>query len=99
MFSSITSSNSLHSMMAQPATSPYSGYSSNLTNQAMSGLLGGSGLANQSSAQQQMNAWNQAVAKPAKWMFNGKVCDVREMADKIWSGDCPEKTFFILKYE
>ena len=99
MFGSITGSSSLHSMMAGPATSPYSGYSSNIANQAMQGLLGG-GLQNQSLAQQQMHAWNQAVtAKPAKWMFDGKVCDVREMADKIWSEDCPEKTFFILKYE
>lgn len=102
MFGNVTSAIGLNSMMSGPATSPYSGYSSNsanLVNQAMQGLLGSSGLANQSLAQQQMSAWNQSITKPAKWMFDGKVCDVREMANKIWHEDCPEKTHFILKYE
>lgn len=53
-------------------------------------------------AQQQQafnHAYNQSMSPPAKWMFDGKVCDVRTMADEIWKTDCPEKTHFILKYE
>lgn len=37
--------------------------------------------------------------KMPEWVFNGKTCSVREMADEIWHIDCPEKTHFLLKYE
>ena len=47
--------------------------------------------------------YNQAqMAQQIKWptwVFNGKQCTIREMADEIWHTDCPEKTHFLLKYE
>jgi len=60
----------------------------------------GSQIAGLGLTQQQM--YNQAMMmrnKP-KWVFNGVECNSpREMADIIWSTDCPEKTHFLLKYE
>ena len=52
--------------------------------------LGQSNLLNQQ--------YNQMMQKP-KWVFDGRTCTVREMADSIWPTDCPEKTHFLLKWE
>jgi hypothetical protein len=48
--------------------------------------------------QYQYNSNIQNQAQP-KWMFDGRVCDVRKMADMIWPKSCPEKTHFLLKFE
>jgi hypothetical protein len=33
-----------------------------------------------------------------KWMFNGVMMSVLEMANTIWPEDCADKTAFVLKY-
>lgn len=52
-------------------------------------------------AQQMNHNYNQQLAQQAKptWIFNGKTCTVREMADCIWPHSCADKTHFLLKYE
>ena len=48
----------------------------------------------------QVHAKNLIMSKGKRvWVFNGEQCSVKEMADKIWSNNCPEKTMFLLKYE
>ena len=86
------------------------GYYPNQAGQAAASQVG-SGLQNMTHQQQmamyqqqvgQFNNWAaqmQQQKKPKLWKFDGVECDVREMADKIWTTDCPEKTHFILKYE
>lgn len=70
-----------------------------MTNQSAIGLQNGY---NSQLAQAQLaHQYRQQIATATKptWVFNGKSCTVREMADEIWHTDCPEKTHFILKYE
>lgn len=77
------------------------------------GTLGGHQYYGHQSAMGLQNAYNSQQAqtqlrqqyyqaqqmKVPTWIFNGKTCTVREMADEIWHTDCPEKTHFLLKYE
>ena len=62
-----------------------------------------SGMSPQQAAMQYNNLLAQTHMNPhqqkVNWIFNGKICTVREMADEIWHNDCPEKTHFLLKYE
>lgn len=60
------------------------------------------GQMGQSLMQQQYNQTLMAsmMQNRPQWVFNGVTCNSpREMADIIWTNDCPEKTHFILKYE
>lgn len=60
------------------------------------------GQMGQSIAQQQYNQALMAsmMQNKPQWVFNGVTCNgPREMADIIWTNDCPEKTHFLLKYE
>jgi hypothetical protein len=36
--------------------------------------------------------------QPPKWMFNGTMMSVIDMANSIWPEDCADKTAFVLKY-
>lgn len=67
-----------------------------------SGMLNGynSQQAQSQLAQQYNWAQQRIVVEPPQWAFNGVVYKTaREMADAIWTHDCPDKTHFLLKYE
>jgi predicted exporter len=36
--------------------------------------------------------------KQHQYMIDGRFMDIREFVDEIWPEDCPEKTWFVLKY-
>jgi hypothetical protein len=63
------------------------------------------GMLNGYNSQQAQNMlaqqYNQAMMKPKpKWVIDGKEFNsVRDVANELYPTDCPEKTFFILKYE
>lgn len=86
-----------HQQLSQQANQAFN----NAYNQYNNGQLGQAGM---SQAAQQYNnqLWQSVAQKPSPlrtWVFNNKPCNVREMADMIWTNDCPEKTHFLLKYE
>lgn len=83
------------SLLAQQGYNQLAGYSMN--NQ--SGLMDAAIAAQQYNTLLANASHQNIITKPKLWVFNGKECTVRQMADEIWHTDCPEKTHFLLKYE
>ena len=83
-----------HQQLSQQANQAFN----NAYNSYQQGQIGQAGM---SQAAQQYNnqLWQTHTRQQTKWKFNGVDCSIREMADMIWTNDCPEKTHFLLKYE
>jgi hypothetical protein len=71
------------------------------------------GLANQNYANQQMGAWAQGAAAQQhlmsiharqgrelpQWIFDGQPMSFEEFVEAVFPEDCPQKTFFVLKFK
>jgi len=52
-----------------------------------------SAILNHYASQQAIGRWQ------AEWVLNGEILTFKDFINKIWPEDCPEKTFFVLKYK
>ena len=93
----------------QTAHSAYPSHAGGLIHNALYGAMGQqNAYNNQAMAAQQQAVMaqtalarqyaQQQVAKERRWMCDGQLMTLQEFMDFIWPEDCPEKTWFALKY-